>query len=243
MLKRRQKKLDEPGQEQVFKEPSLWLRIANRYLKWIIVLVMGVVLFLSYSLVLSPQVHAVQRAAEESLPAKRKILRDLQAIKQELDGIVLDFERLKQDKQTEFEKLNVLLPRGSEYEKIFTLLDDITTRSGLKLTSISIAFSEGAAQRAPEPAFQEVKPGAPQVDASAVQKMVININVSGGNYETLKQYLDAIERNIRLLDVSSLSFDGSAFAAAADEKERTMTTASFAIELVTYYTSSEQPQQ
>lgn len=234
MLGRNKKKVAPRSDIAKNDQPTLALQITNRYLRWVLLLLAGVVFFLGYVFVLDAQIADVQNAARESLPAKLKVRDDLKAIKIELDEAVLDYEKIKVSKKAALDRIRLLLPSTSEYGDLFTMLNTLTTLSGMKMVSITITLPDdskpqqrrGAA--AQQPAGTEDDP----VTSGLVRALSIQISVEGGTYETFKKYLSNVERNIRLLDIKSLSFEGSSYIPSADGS---LPTPRYDIELTTYY--------
>src|SRR3989344_1559580 len=114
----------------VAKAPSLVLQIANQYIRWIVLLAIGIVLLLGYVFLLDTAITNLQSVARDSLPAKEKVLSDLQSIKEELDQIVIDFDAIMATKQEFVERLDTLLPRTSDYGDLYTIIDEVTRQAG-----------------------------------------------------------------------------------------------------------------
>ncbi len=211
--------------------PTLALQIVNKYLRWILVLLVGVILFLGYIFVLDAQIANVQQVASESLPTKIKTRDDLKSIKAELDKAVLDYEKIKVSKKEALDRIALLLPEDSEYGDLFTMLDVLTKLSGLKMTSMTVALPDDTK---PQQRKGAAIPGAADdpVSAGLVRSLSIHVNVEGGTYETFKNYLEKLEKNVRLFDIKSVSLDGAAYIPSADG---TLATPKYDIELITYY--------
>ena len=100
---------------------------------------------------------------------------------------------------------------------------------------INIVITEAPGVPTKNPEFTETQPvasaGTDNLFAD-LRSLTINMNVTGGNYEAFKNYLDVLQRHIRLFDVQSFSLDSSAFRPSLDGKPQV---GRYAIELVTYY--------
>lgn len=217
-------------------ETSIVLQIMNRYLKWIVVLVVFVVTVLCYMLLTSAQIANVRNEAEKNLPAKESVYKALQKIQKEVDIVVLEYENLKRFKKNEIEKLSYVLPERRTYSELYSMLDDLTRSQGLTLKSLTVGFADTPQTAQGQSATQQQG----QAPAGAVKTMTLNLSVSGGNYEIFKKYLDALERSIRLFDIRSLAFNGSAFISATGpgsvQDAVNVAGAEYTIELITYYT-------
>lgn len=211
-------------------QATLALQILNRYLRWVLLLVILITLFLGYSFVLAEHIDKVKNVAQQSLKAKEKVLSDLQSIKISLDNDIRDFGLIIDRKRELLVKLDALLPQGSQYGDLFALVDGVTRQSGLVLNNINIAFAD---EGQTPPGSEQSRPASAQ---STVKTIKLNLSVEGGNYETFKRYLDVLQRNVRLFDVQTLSFDGGAFASkTGDDEELSQAVPQYDIELITYY--------
>ncbi len=232
----RTKKKPEGAPEQRSGQSSLALQIANRYLRWILVLVIGGVLFAGYTFILDAQISDAQNAARESLPAKQKELDDLKAIKAKLDEAILDYEKIKERNKATFDKIDLLLPRDSRFGQLFTDLDGITASAGFKLLGMSVAPpSDAAAQPAgaAAPAAPAAGGGTDPLASGQIRTLPVEINVEGdSSYESYKRFLQRLEENVRLFDVQSIAVDGSKLIPQADTPT---STAQYDVQFMTYY--------
>ncbi len=93
--------------------------------------------------------------------------------------------------------ISLSIPRGAEIQNLLAQLDNITTQSGLSLQSVNFE-SVGA--------LTPVK----QTSQSIVQSyktLRLTLGLTG-NYESLKTWLNAVESDIRLMDIVNVSFAG-----------------------------------
>jgi hypothetical protein len=234
-----QKKITDP---EATGRPNFILQLLNRYLRSLIVAIVVIIMFMSYSLVLAEKFNQVRNIARESLPAKEKVLSDLEVLKDKVDGILLDYNMLKVEKAQIFSDLDVILPRQSQYETFFVMAEEISRQNGMKLTSINIALGEGGGGSIFGGRFQPVGSvdEGELVDTAAIRSITLSLNVQGGGYEEFKKYLDALERNMRLFDVQSFTLSGSSSASQSGANSGQVseeTTTQYNIQLITYYQS------
>lgn len=225
-MDKKNKKKEKPIQQES-QQPSLALQIVNRYFRWLLTLVIVIAILVAYMTVIDTQITKVRDVARNSLTAKEQTLAALKEIKTDVDAVVQDYGALVERKKSELDLLNNMLPSVSKYGDIYTIVDQVTTRSGLTLSNITLAF-EGAGE---SELHSGAAAGPPNISATA-KKMTLHVSVDGGNYDTLKKYLENLERSIPLFDVQSLSFDSGAFI--PDEKGETPIP-HYDIELATYY--------
>ena len=209
------------------------LQIVNRYIRWILLLLIGLTFLLGYAFVLERQISNVQTVARDSLPAKNKVLSDLQSIKAELDQIVIDFNNIISSKRKLVDRFDLLIPNTSQYGDLFTIIDDVSKSAGFTVSSINMSFSDG------QPGLHEVSASSATSRSSfatgQIKTISIGLSVQGGSYDSFKGYLEVLERNIRLFDVESVAFSGSQFVQADGGNPAI---GSYTIELKTYYMGS-----
>ena len=105
------------------------------------------------------------------------------------------FERLRSDltkvSPTIVDKISRLSPKGRDVPQLLVELEALANETGLLLKDIGV--SEGKTES--EKAFPK-----------GVKSIDLVITVSAGDYSTLKRFLDAVEKNVRLLNVKSFTF-------------------------------------
>lgn len=238
------KKLSKKPGPADFYEPNFILVLLNKYLRWTVLLLIAGVIIFSYILILSYKIDEVSNSATESIPAKEKVLSDLKAIKSDLDQIVVDFDSIKASKSDILDELDRLLPKEPQFAEMFKLFDEITSRSGMKLNSISMSEHAGVDNTTEK--FQEDGFDFSQLEKK-VSSMTVSISVAGGNYDTFKNYLDTLERNLRIFDLQSISVDGGVYRAqdillsdiSDEERDSRTIEGSYSLELITYFHNSD----
>ena len=146
----------------------------------------------------------------DQLKNRSAYLEDLKKIKKEYESI----------QSGKIEKLNLLLPPDDQIPELFFQLNAIVSESGLTSSAIDVTkiTSEPTEQSAPlinkDGTAGEVgsiiSPSSPKEFSKVkVETLQISLSVANGSYAKLKILLDKIERNIRLLDIQSVSFNNS----------------------------------
>jgi len=97
---------------------------------------------------------------------------------------------INQIEASNLQKLHEFLPSTSDREGLLQILEDKAKESGFVLKTMEI-----------NEAVKEVLP-------ARVKALRIAANFVGGDYKAFKNLLSALEKNARLLDISSLSFGG-----------------------------------
>lgn len=127
---------------------------------------------------------ATRRVTRDAL---RENVKQLQAARTAFGKLDKDFE----------EKLMLALPPDPDAAGIMVTLDGLAKNSGMQLTSIDIALQKN-----------------PVVGVPGALPVEIGISVAGGDYQRLKSFLSAIERTLRIMDVTGVAFSprGASYA-------------------------------
>lgn len=138
---------------------------------------------------------------------------ELEAKRSRLSEIEKAHESFKKISGEEIKKIATILPKGKDTPSLLIEMEALAKENGLILSGIDIA--ETGAISVPVQAQE----GAASLN---IKKININFKIQGINsYDKFKTFLSSIEKDIRLLDLNSLTY-----SPAAD---------SYSISLVTYY--------
>lgn len=122
-----------------------------------------------------------------TMELEREIIQKLNSINQVLDSQKSNVERLDQ-----------AIPTAAERPEIISMMEQLASQNGLNLKNIDItALAE------------EVRP--PQASKSEnlgqnnqLRRLNISLNLAG-SYSSLKSWLEAVERNLRIVDVKDVA--------------------------------------
>lgn len=163
-----------------------------------------------------------------------KKFRDIQ---KEIDGlgrISIELDEITQERDTlielintisaeELARINASLPEGANAANFLVFLERLSAKQGVVLKSVDLAsFTEEKHEATRQPT-----PGG-AIPAPLVTRMVNEFPVTmqiSGTYESFKAFLELLEKNIRLIDVDSLSFSSHGDTKVID----------FSIKAKTYY--------
>jgi len=95
--------------------------------------------------------------------------------------------------------LSLTLPKSEEIYNVITQLNKISQNSGLLLQNISIQPSSQTSSTTSTNKIESLM--------SKPQIVTITLNLVG-TYESFKTWLEAIETNIRLMDITNINFSG-----------------------------------
>lgn len=117
--------------------------------------------------------------------AARATADDLEAYEQRLGETLRRYQDTRRDAVRSVARIDTLLPATADSAELFAEFQELVEQTGLVLVSLRIS------------------PG----PAASPRPTVLQLSVTGGNYPALKRLLDLLERNLRLTDVVTLSFD------------------------------------
>jgi Tfp pilus assembly protein PilO len=146
---------------------------------------------------------------------------------QELMTRVENLVKLYEDNKESVEKINYIIPSGEDIPNLIVQLEALAFEQGLVLGKIEMT---------PKETVQEGG-GDTQQEKSVENYKTLTINVSiMGTYDAFKNYLKAVEENMRLMDVNSLNFSSKS-KGEEEVQEITPETQIFDFDLImnTYY--------
>ena len=162
--------------------------------------------------------------ALDSLNADRQFVAEQKSTLEQITSFNQKIEEMnRQYKAEELERLLSILPKEEELPSLLIQLEALATGNGLIMESVDfseIAQTSETAPPRPSPELQNVFPQSqetsgksaslnPQEVQSALYKILaVRLKLSGG-YGAFKNYLQAVEKNLRLMDVSSLDLNTS----------------------------------
>ena len=172
--------------------------ILNKYYRLFSVLIFLIIVFLGVWFLIWPEISKSQKMAKEFLPAKMEEI----ALLGKYTGKIKDLETLVSNIDSQYGRsldlLRQVLPTQANVPELIAQVDALTRKSGFEMNSIDITESSAASLIKNNPA----------INSSPLRLVNINLSVSGGSYPNFKILLDNIEKNIRLLDLNSVSFAG-----------------------------------
>lgn len=178
----------------------------NRYFSAIALVVAVIILISGYLFLVRPKykqiVNDIESAGEEeslNYSKRQKYLSQLKELKAEYRKI----------SQEDIEKIKIMLPGTNNREELLAQMEKIITKNGFLLTSLSVEDIEPRQEKIAIPAKSKTADNKNLIKPAAkisVNKVKINMNIIGTDYSGLKKLLDVIENNLRLIDITNLSF-------------------------------------
>lgn len=179
----------------------------NRYFGAIAIFAAVIVLILGNLFLVWPKYKQITddiRSAEkkESLnySKRQKYLSQLKELKAE-------YKKINQD---DIKKIEIMLPKTNNKEKLLAQIEKIILKNGFLLKDLRVEDVNDKQKKAvvakknmsADTSKGLIKP----VGKVNIKKVKINMNVIGADYKGFKKLLGVIENNLRLMDITSLSF-------------------------------------
>jgi len=145
---------------------------------------------------------------------------------QELIVKVENLVKLYEDNKESVDKINYIIPSGEDIPNLIVQLEALAFEQGLVLGKIEMTPRETGQERGGD--TQQEKP------AEGYKALTINISVMG-TYTAIKNYLLAVEENMRLMDINSLNFSSKSGAEEGEEISPETQIFDFNLTMTTYY--------
>ncbi|MBT5337932.1 type 4a pilus biogenesis protein PilO [Candidatus Falkowbacteria bacterium] len=120
---------------------------------------------------------------QQTLDIKEQELNQLKSIK-------VSYEDLEDSSK----KILQVLPDERDLPSVFVQLEALAYKHNLFLSTVDIAAEQSTGEEKRKK------------DKVELHKLVINLSLSGGDYFTLKNFLNDVENNLRLLDIRSIVY-------------------------------------
>ncbi len=182
--------------------------ILNRF-RYALGAVAVIILALGYLFFIGPQIQTIREFGLVDLNEEQKKVQERKTYLEQLRQMVANYQTINQQRLTDFAKL---LPDEADLPGLFVGLEDLVTKSELKLTSLSItpatlgatATTTGSSQSAANPMLA---PSTIKSGTSELKGLNISLLVTGAqSYESIKSFLERIEGSLRLMNIQSVAF-------------------------------------
>ena len=150
----------------------------------------GIVIFLDI-----PGVQNTLRLREQ-IKEQKKLFSE----KQDLLHKIEDLKKNYEEHQENLEKTDYILPVGGDVPNLIVQLEALALEGGLVLEDVSFSvYKEEVETRTKEVPEEKEK------TSKDYQALLINLKLIG-DYPAFKNFLKAVEKNIRLIDIISVNF-------------------------------------
>jgi len=186
------------------KNYSNLMLLFNDYFSVVIIIVLILFFAGAYLLVLNPKFIATQDAIRANISSEE----NLYAVSQKKLAVLLDIQKVYENiKPTDLQKFNSVLPGFYPADKLFGELEEIVSTGGWLVDGISFDVTDGKAPTDPKKVTKSILTDLSQYPG--LEKINVTLSVSAINYAGLKRLLHLFENNLRLTDVTNVSFSPS----------------------------------
>lgn len=189
----------------------------NSYFKFVVIILVVVFFMASVNYIIVPRFRKVSVSSEEVLQRKKsEFLREYNSL-QEYKKIIAGFSQINPEDVYRIEKM---MPSRYSREDLFIEMtyfllennfktDLVKVSDPLEVASVEKNDTQGRRvvnNNADLPAYYSYVSSLP----SGIGSWLIEIELSNVNYQSLKNFLDIVENNLRIMDIYSLDFDPQA---------------------------------
>ena len=198
-------------EKNIKKSQNIQLKIIFvRYYKIFIIIGAALILFFSYFFILKPKYEQVGIGGNYNLKAVKEEVNKREIFLKDLAELI---SRYQQINTNDLSRINQALPQGKDIAGLLVQLQNLAENNGLLLASVSVS--------------DPTEPMAGKNGKAEIQQLSVNLSLIGSQnniYRQLKEFLDSLETNLRLFDVSAVYFTPGSPA--------------FSVNLITYYLNS-----
>ncbi len=170
----------------------------NNYFNIIILLVAIIFLTVAYLIVVKPKYDETMASIQANIERQQKLYGDQQ---KKLNSLKTISELYSKISPTDLKKFNGVLPDEYVKEKLFGELEEIITANGFVLNSVKISKDGDNAGDEKNEEQSVATSSDPKLG-----ELRIDISVSAVSYSGFKNLLKLLETNLRLFDITKLSF-------------------------------------
>ena len=171
-----------------------------------------------------PAFNAVSQARGD-LKSWEEKLNETQSLNQKLAELKKKYEKM----ESEIQRVAAALPEGADIPALLVQLEALTSQNGLILNSVGFNFpTETKNKKTAETEIKQegvLSAGSPAALVN-VKSLVVGLSLSG-NYNSLKNFLKAVESSLRIMDITAINFGAASSEAVG--------LATFTVSLNAYY--------
>lgn len=228
-----------------FEQPSTLLLFFDRYINYIVAIIIVLILIIGYAFLFVPKINTIKQIKEDNSTTQSK-KEENEAILARIADLEEDYNRIKIERSESLDDLKKFIPDDPQIAELFVMIDKIAVDNDFQLSNISISEEEDdgtdsikkarinitVANVVPE-VEEEGTPedGDGQIALDDIPDQGLEVEDVPSPYEMFKQFLTALENNLRLTDIDSVSFG----ALPVPEEGGSPIMANFTLSLTTYY--------
>ena len=194
------------------------------YFNWVILIIVLTILVTGFSIIIEPKYELVIRDVEIVRRDKEGEYLIQQAYFNKLNELKDAYQSIKpEDKR----KIDIILPEQVEIEEFFSSMEALVLKNGLILASLNINSGElelkenkitnenenkedtsSSSSARDQRKFYKTEEAKAEINdlSEKIGKIHITMSIIGTDYDGLKNLLQAIENNLRLMDMENISW-------------------------------------
>jgi len=165
----------------------------NSYFNIIMVVILLLFLAVAYVMFIKPKYDATMSAIQSNIEQQQKLYTDQQ---KKLANLEIISDLYKKIPSGDLKKFNGVLPDSYIKERLFGELEEIISKNGFILNSVNISREEKKL-----PTTEGMTPR-----SASIGTIDLQLSISAIDYAGFKNLLRLLENNLRLFDVTSVSF-------------------------------------
>ena len=181
-------------------------KFLNNYFN--VVLTIGVILFLvvAYFVILAPKYQATSASIKDNITQKQNLYNAQKKKLANLRAINNIYQKIN---PTDLKKFSNVLSDNYVKESLFGEIEDIVNQNGFVLNAIRISRPEEGDKNAAAGAGADEKIATSTPISPNLGEIDINLSLSTIDYLGFKNLIKIFETNLRLMDISTVSFSAS----------------------------------
>ncbi len=172
----------------------------NEYFSLIVFVIAIFILVLSYIFLISPKLRITKNAISNNITAQRQLYAQQENKLNELKIINSVYAKIL---PADLDKFNKVLPSEYVKETLYGEMEEIVTREGFILSSVTITGDEEEAKGTKRGATEDEDK---VVLDPSIAKTNFTLEIESIDYRGLKKIINNLEASSRLFDIETLSF-------------------------------------
>lgn len=171
----------------------------NNYFNLFVVIFVSLLLFMAYLFLLRPKVDATTMTISENISSHEKLLEAEKNKLSSLQGAVLSYNNIN---KVDLDRVNTILPDDYDKEALYGEIEEIIKQNGFTPTLISITKDSEAVKT---DTGSDVKAVVVPEISEKVGTINIDVSISAIDYAGLKNLLQVLENNLRIINVKKVT--------------------------------------
>jgi len=178
--------------------------LLNTYFNLFVVIFISFALLITYFLLLKPKVDETTNAISENISSHEKVLQAEKTKLANLQDAVLAYQNIN---PVDLTRVNSILPDDYAKESLYGEIEEIIIQNGFIPTLISLNKEGESAGIMASTTDTSVKVGTAKI-SDKIGVIGVTVNITSIDYAGMKNLLNVLESNLRMLDVQQVSLTG-----------------------------------